>query len=258
MNKELKFVKKWLDANKLSLNISKTNYVIFHSSNTTIPQDIVIKLGKKHIIRANYVKFLGLLLDENLSWKYHLSELSKKLARTCGIFFKIRSLLPTHTLINVYNSLFMSFLQYGITVWGQTFDSYLDPIFKLQKKAVRAISHEHFTSHTLPIFKNLKLLRLQDIFRVKISSFVYESLNKINPSCFHDFFSLNSRIHQHFTRQSHHGHVFLTQKNSLQYGLRSIRYLGAKMWNDLPGEIRNSASKFSFKRNLKKFILVSL
>ena len=258
VNKELKFVKKWLDANKLSLNISKTNYVIFHSSNTTIPQDIVIKIGKKHIIRANYVKFLGLLLDENLSWKYHLSELSKKLARTCGIFFKIRSLLPTHTLINVYNSLFVSFLQYGITVWGQTFDSYLDPIFKLQKKAVRAISHEHFTSHTLPIFKNLKLLRLQDIFRVKILSFVYESLNKINPSCFHDFFSLNSRIHQHFTRQSHHGHAFLTQKNSLQYGLRSIRYLGAKMWNDLPGEIRNSASKFSFKRNLKKFILVSL
>ena len=123
----------------------------------------------------------------------------------------------------------MSFLLYGITVWGQTYDSYLDPILKLQKKAVRAISHEHFVSHTLPIFKNLKLLRLQDIFRVKILSFVYESLNKINPSCFHDFFSLNSRIHQHFTRQSHHGNVFLTQKNSLQYGLKSICYLGAKM-----------------------------
>ncbi len=151
----------------------------------------------------------------------------------------------------------MSFLQYGITVWGQTYDSYLDPILKLQKKAVRAISHEHHLSHTLPIFKNLKLLRLQDIFRVKMKSFVYESLNKINPSCFHNFFSLNCRIHQHFTRQSHHGNVFLTQKNSLQYGLKSIRYLGAKMWNNLPGEIRNSASKCSFKRNLKKFILVS-
>ena len=71
VNKELKFVKKWLDANKLSLNISKTNYVIFHSSYTMIPRDIVIKIGKKHITRANYVKFLGLLLDENLSWKYH-------------------------------------------------------------------------------------------------------------------------------------------------------------------------------------------
>ena len=140
VNKELKFVKKWLDANILSLNSSKTNYVIFHSSNTTIPHDIVIKIGKKYIIRANYVKSLGLLLDENLCWKY-LLELSKKLARTCGIFLKTRSLLPTYTLINVYNSLFMSFLQYGITIWGQTFDSYLDPIFKLQKKAVRAISH---------------------------------------------------------------------------------------------------------------------
>ena len=75
-------------------------------------------------------------------------------------------------MINVYNSLFMSFLQYGITVWGQTYDSYLDPILKLQKKAVRAISHEHLMSHIIPISKNLKLLRLQDIFRVKMLSFV--------------------------------------------------------------------------------------
>ena len=75
VNKELKFVKKWLNANKLSLNFSKTNDAIIHSSNTTIGHDILIKLRKKHIIRANYVKFLGLLLDQNLSLKYYLSEL---------------------------------------------------------------------------------------------------------------------------------------------------------------------------------------
>ena len=106
VNKELKLVKKWLDANKLSLNIDKTNYII-----------------------------LGLLMDEHLSWKFHLSELSKKLARTCGMFFKIRNLLPLDVLICLYNALFLSFLQYGLIVWGQTYSYYIDPFFQITKKS---------------------------------------------------------------------------------------------------------------------------
>ena len=76
-NKELRLVKKWLDANKLSLNVDKTHYIIFHSSFVNVPSGSDIKIGKTHIKRVKFVKFLGLLLDEHLSWKYHLSELSK-------------------------------------------------------------------------------------------------------------------------------------------------------------------------------------
>ena len=89
VNNELKYVKRWLDANKLSLNISKTNYIIFHSYADSIPLNTVIKIGKKHIAKVKYIKFLGVLLDEHLTWRYYISELSKKLARTCGILFKV-------------------------------------------------------------------------------------------------------------------------------------------------------------------------
>ena len=178
VNKELRSMKRWLDANKLSLNIDKTNYIIFHSSSRNVPSDSTIKIGKKHIKRVKFVKFLGLLLDEHLSWKYHLSELSKKLARTCGIFFKIRNLLPLDVLLCLYNALFLSFLQYGLIVWGQTFASYIDPIFKLQKKAVRAISFQPRLSPSFPIFKDLKLLKLSEIFELRLLTFVYDSVNK--------------------------------------------------------------------------------
>ena len=143
MNKEFKSVKRWLDINRLSLNISTTNHIIFHSTAIKIPEDISIKIGRQLLTKAKYVKFLGLLLDENPSWKFHLSELSKKLARTCGIFFKIRSLLSINTLNLVYTSLLLPFLQYGIIVWGQTFTSYLEPLILIQKKTVRAIAHQH-------------------------------------------------------------------------------------------------------------------
>ena len=101
---------------------------------------------------------------------------------------KIRDLLPANTLINVYISLFMSFLQYGIIVWDQTSALYVEPIFKLQKKALRAISHEHPRSYILSMFKALKLLRLQGVFLFRMLSFVFESINKMNPMFFHDFF----------------------------------------------------------------------
>ena len=193
-------------------------YIIFHTTTMKIPTDISVKFGGKILTKAKYVKFLGLLLDENLSWKFHLSELSKKLARTCGIFFKIRCLLSTSTLILLYNKLFLPFLQYDIIVWGQTFASYLEPLVLIQKKVVRAIAHQHPFSHTLPIFKSLKIFKLHDIFQVKLLCFVYESINKLNPYCFHDFFLLSSNVHEYFTRQSNSGDLFRNHKNSFQYG----------------------------------------
>ena len=88
VNNELRYVKRWLDAKKLSLNVDKTNYIIFHSPGTKLPPNNAIKIGNKHISKVKYVKFLGLLLDEHLSWNYHLCQLSKRQSRTCGILLK--------------------------------------------------------------------------------------------------------------------------------------------------------------------------
>ena len=82
MNRELKKVKKWLDANQLALNIDKTNFVIVHSPQKKIAGQIIIKFMKKKIQWKISVKFLGVLLDSNLRWKSHITELSKKLSRT--------------------------------------------------------------------------------------------------------------------------------------------------------------------------------
>ena len=144
----------------------------------------------------------------------------------------------------------MAFLQYGIVAWGQTFDSYTEPLLKLQKRAVRAISRQSFLAHTLPIFKDLKLLRIADIFKLRLFSFVYEAINKLAPDCFHNFFSLNSSIHCHDTRLSTRGDLFLAKHNTLQYGLKSIRYLGEKSWNEILVTIRSSSSKFLFKKSV--------
>ena len=254
VNKELKQVKKWLDANKLALNIEKTNFVIFHSVQNSLIESPSIKIGKQHVRQAKYVKFLGLLLDEHLSWNYHLCELSKKLSRTCGIFFKIIHLLSTNVLIPLYNSLFHSFLQYGIVVWGLTYEVHTKPIYLLQKKVLRAIAFKSFTSESTPIFSDLKILKLYDLFYLKLLTFVCESVNKISPICFHNFFETLTSVHQYNTRQASKGDIFMTQENTLLYGLRSIRYAGAKSWNDIPTLIKQAPSSANFRSKLKSHL----
>ena len=217
----------------------------------SVIRSVLLKIGKKHIKKVKFVRFLGLLLDEHLSWKYHLSELSKKLARCCGMFFKIRNMVPHEVLICLYNALFLSFLQYGIIVWGQTFNTYLDPLFKIQKKTVRAISFQPPLSPSSPIFKDLQLLELSAIFRLKLLTFVFDSIHGNLPICFNNFFLLGSSVHQYCTRQANKGDLYLVNRNTLQYGLKSLRYLGAKLWNDVPVEIRNIRLKNLFKLQLK-------
>ena len=205
VNRELKKVKMWLEVNKLSLNIDKTNSIIFKSPQRSLPETVSIKIGKFPIKRTCYVKFL-VLLDENLSWKYHLTEISKKLARTCGMFFKVRHFLPINILVNIlvslYNSLFSPFLQYGILVWGLTYETHINPVFLLQKRVIRAIAFEHFTSLTTPLFSDLKILKLHDLFQLKLLFFVYDCVNKISPSCFHSF-SLFSFLFNPFINMVH-------------------------------------------------------
>ena len=94
MNRELKKVKKWLDANQFALNIDKTNFVIFHSPQKRITEQIIAKFMKKKIEWKTSVKLLGVLLDSNLRWTSHITELSKNLSRTIGTFCKIRHFVP--------------------------------------------------------------------------------------------------------------------------------------------------------------------
>ena len=134
MNRELRHVKKWLEANKLAINIEKTNFVVFHSPSKKLTEPIILKCGRKKIIHANHVKFLGVLLDETLSWRSHLIKLSRKLARSVAIFYKLRLYVPLDILISIYYALFYPFLTYGIEVWGATCENLIKPILTAQKK----------------------------------------------------------------------------------------------------------------------------
>ena len=101
---------KWLQENRLALNIDKTNFTIFHSAGKLIPYTPIIKINKKPLTCDNSIKYLGVILDPLLSWKTHITELSEKVVRSVGIFYKLRYLVPRHIARTLYYALIHPFI----------------------------------------------------------------------------------------------------------------------------------------------------
>ena len=154
--------------------------MLFHPPKHKFNAQIILKFGKKKISQETSIKFLGVLLDSHLSWKSHITELSKKLSKTVGLFYKVKHYAPLETLKLLYHGIFHPFISYGIHVWGLTYKSYLDPAFVLQKKTLKAITFSDIRSPSTPIFCDLDLLTLCDICNLQVASFVFECVKGLS------------------------------------------------------------------------------
>ena len=158
MNKDLKSLYEWLCANRLSLNVGKTEFMIFRPPKKSLSNRIVLTLNRTKIYESTKIKYLGLILDPHLTWKEHILELSKKLNRAVGMLYKSRHYCPTSVLKSLYYSIFNSHAAYGLPVWGYADNKYTQKIINIQKKAIRAITFSKFREHSAPLLKKLKIL----------------------------------------------------------------------------------------------------
>ena len=158
VNQELCKLHDWLTANKLTLNIKKSNFVIFSPAQRkyTYQPKIMIFDNEQNKNAAleckEFIKYLGILIDSHLTWKHHVDHIVIKISRTIGLISKLRHFVPKHTLINIYRSLVAPYLTYGLIVWGQACKSYLDKLLKLQKRALRFIYFSDRNQHAIPLF----------------------------------------------------------------------------------------------------------
>ena len=174
LNTELEKVYTWLCANKLSLNIEKNKYMIFHFKQKNIENiSLNIKIQGTPIEKVFDFCFLGLTINENLNWKSHLNKISNKISRTLGVMTRLKYFLTTDILRTIYNSLILPHLNYCIMVWG--FEC--QRIQKIQKKCVRIICASKFNSHSEPLFKSLNLLKVEDIFKCQSLKFYHKHIN---------------------------------------------------------------------------------
>ena len=255
VNDELHKISEWFRLNKLSLNVNKTNHIIFGSKKMKFVDSCnKIKIDNTPIEQVQSTKFLGVIINSRLSWEDHIKAVRNKISKSLGILYKIRYNLSSDTLLSLYQTLIRPYFDYCNIVWASESTVSLNKLFRLQKKAVRIITFSRWNSHSNPLFTRLRLLTVFDINKYQVCCFVYKALNGLLPTQFQYLFDLNKNIHSHFTRQNMNIHVLSCRTKTRQY---SIKIFGTKLWNSLDKSITASPNFHIFKNRCKAHLLNS-
>ena len=216
----------------MSLNAGKPEFIFFHSNQHSLNYDeISIKFNGLKLSPVDKIKYLGMYIDKYLSWNYHIQHLSTKLSRANGILSKLRHDAPLETCLQVYYAMFYSHLIYGCNIWGLTSEETLNKIEVLQKKCLRIITFSDFNSHTNPLFKNLKLLKVKDLIKLHQLKLVSEFYEQIIPT---DLFTFSSDMHTTnlVLKSARKNLLYIPAIKTTTYGYRSMKFYRAKLWND--------------------------
>ena len=256
ISSELDNVSKWFDNNRLVINVEKSNYMYFHNKRKAIPIELndnfPVKLKNYVLKRLEVVQFLGCSIDQYVTWVNHIQSVSSKISKSIGILSKLRHILPKRIMILLYNTLILPHLTYCNSVWGNTYKSRLQGIYKLQKRVVRLCTHAEFRAPSKPIFISLNVLNIYQLNKYCTMILLFKYNKQILPPALNDMFSLNSSIHSYNTRNSSKFHVGKVNK---EFMLQSIRHSGPSFWNSLPSSILVSPSPNVLKKRLKLHLL---
>ena len=179
---ELNKVNNWLHENKLSLNVEKTKCMIFHRHQKKI-EPMSFSINEVQIDNVSSFKFLGIMLNEHLTWKAHANMITIKLSKVVGIINKLKYVYPESALMTLYTSLFLSHINYGLLLWGTD----IAKAFLLQKKMIRFITGSEYRAHSEPLFKASELLTIPDLFNLKLLKFYYKLSYQFLPKYFNGY-----------------------------------------------------------------------
>ena len=229
----------WALRNRLTINYEKTFYMEFSNRNLSLPE---LRMNDSIICKKSHGKFLGVIIDSNLKFNLHISYISNKVAKSVGILHRLKLYLPVSNLKNLYFAFVYPYFLYCNLVWGGTFVSHLDPLVKLQKRAIRTINKTSFLSHTNNLFISSNILKFIDIHKLQLAIFVYKLESR----------SEFTRGHDHDTRNRT---SLLPSRPRLTITQRSLSFCSINFWNSLPNQIKETPSLPSFKRKVTDYLI---
>ena len=211
-----------------------------------------IKLDGVSLNRVSSTKFLGVIIDENLTWKNHIDAISKTISRNIGVLTKLKHFVPENILYSLYCTLILPYINYGVLIWGNTCKIYLDKIFKLQKWAIRTISNSHYRSHTGPLFSKYNVLNVHDTFKLNLGIFMYKHYTNQLPPIFSTYFTKHVQTHNYPTRNAQDYSINIIKK---MFSDRAIRNCGPSFWNSLDKTLKHCKTTKHFRNELKSVLL---
>ena len=188
LNSELNKLSAWFMENKLSLNLKKTNFMLFKPRQKRYHFPMQLCINEQRIEQVKETVFLGVVLDEHLAWKPHISQVARKISKSIRVINRARFFLPKPCLKTLNYCLGYPYLHYCIIVWGSTYKDNTHRLVSLQKRVIRIIFKSTFDPHSDPIFKELELPKLSDIRQLELDKLLFSFNHSLLPPKFNNYF----------------------------------------------------------------------
>ena len=263
VNGQLHIAEKWFVANLLTLNTKKTKCMFFFSSPTppsaqaippiTIGNDVIERVGSG--LKETSVRFLGILIDDELLFKEHLASLKKKLSKGLFALASSKLLTPLGVRKTIYFSLFESYLRFGALLFGCAPERDLREITLLQKKAIRHVANASYLAHTEPLFQSLGILKLEDLISLERSILVHKFKHNKLPEAFSHNFLLPIDEASMSRRQDPQCYLPPTNNNPLTPRSPVAKLIST--WNAVPLATKSIGCHKAFKAELKSSFILS-
>ena len=254
LNSDLENIYQWLVSNRLTLNLTKTEYMIIGSRHRLkkIELNPEIKIGGQSVKRVKTTKCLGMIIDDKLRWEGHIDHVSKKVSRGIGAMKLIKPYVPKNCLNQIYNALVKPYFDYCSLVWQNCKLEKQIKLQKLQNRAARVITGDNWETRSKDVLNKLDWKNLKERRLFETLMFMRKILKNEVPALISELFQTSSNDQYNLRSNDTMLKLAKPKTNAMK---RSFSYYGAKAWNYLPADLKNlELNENEFKANLKEFI----
>ena len=250
-NYDLNRVYTYLSANKLTLKLTKTEFMLIASRQklSTFPEITSFSINDYPVKQVSSTKSLGVHIDQNMNWECHIQNICKKIASALGAVKRIRLLIPFNILINVYDSLVQPHLNYCSVVWDDCGSGLSEKLQKLQNRAAHILMCANYDSNIDELFRALGWRKLKYQRLESAAVMMHKSLHGMIPEYLSSRFVFRNDVTSYRLRNAENK-LALPQPRT-NYLKKSFSYSGAGLWNSLSSDLRAATSLHDFKFNLR-------
>ena len=223
---------RWCIENKLTISMEKTNFVSFHTPNKPLVGNVrEIATENMVINRVDAVKYLGITIDEKLTWNAHVEYVCNSLIKFFGIFKQLRHKVTTNIVRQLYHAFIYSKIKYGLEVYGNTSSRNISKLQVMQNKLLKYVMRFDIRTGTNLLHTTLDIMKVEDIHKNNVLTFVNMCLMGKCPEIFNQYYRVKTTPYE--TRQE--GSLDMPS-HRIEYGARSVKVVGVKLWNRYMGD----------------------
>ena len=253
MNDQLTMVNEWCKANKLSLNHTKSEFMLITNRSVTVTPKI--KIGNNEILRVESFKYLGINIDSSLKFQTHIDHLKSRLSQICGVTYRLKPFLDLKSAKKLYYSCAYSIVGYCIATYGGVSQctQRMNPLIRLQHRIVKNI-FSRFYPATTNLFKDVEILKIPEIYKLRVAVLMYRVLKLGECPTLQNILYLQIPQHTYETRFSNELILPFPRVETIRM---CFQYQFASVWNSIPSFIKDCTSIRLFKKSLSNYFLNS-